>query len=266
MNNSVRVLPLLVVAGLCLFALKAMGLLFSGGYVISGVAPASAQDPNAVATNAQPATQAATAGGADKTTEAGIDPDKPADEPVKMAAEKTAADNQEPVKDKKKNPSAEDVSNGVITETPKSELAVLEGLANRRKDLDKRDRKIDLREKLLKAAEKRVEARIAELKTIEARIEGKLKKQDNLRKAQYENLVKMYSAMKPKNAARIFDRMELDILAGLATKMKPRVMSAIMAKMDPAAAERLTLEMATRGKPASKTAAALPKIESQKAN
>lgn len=275
MSNSVRVLPLLVVAGLCLFALKAMGLLFSGGYVVSGVAPAKAQNPEAskpaVQSEPIPAKPLPQEG---KPAEENSDDARPGvardDETAKatqVAAAEASKDDPVQGSDARKDASGGDVTKGPIMETPKSELAVLEGLANRRKELDKREKKIDLRENLLKAAEKRVEARIAELKSIEAKIESKLKKQDKFRKAQYENLVKMYSAMKPKDAARIFNRMELDVLTGMAIQMKPRVMSAIMAKMDPAAAERLTLEIATRGKSApQKPSVNLPKIESEKSN
>lgn len=275
MSNSVRVLPLLVVAGLCLFALKAMGLLFSGGYVVSGVAPAKAQDPNAAQSSAQPQAVNADTSAQGESAVAqsnGDQPSAPAEknevaEPTQVAAADAAKNKPAQAVDAVMDASGGDVTKGPITETPKSELAVLEGLANRRKELDKREKKIDLRENLLKAAEKRVEARIAELKAIEAKIESELKKQDNFRKAQYENLVKMYSAMKPKEAARIFDRMELDVLTGLAIQMKPRVMSAIMAKMDPASAERLTLEIASRGKSQpSKPVANLPKIESENTN
>ena len=47
--GSVRILPLLVFAGLCLLGLKAMGLLLSGSYLISGSAPASAQQQAEIA-------------------------------------------------------------------------------------------------------------------------------------------------------------------------------------------------------------------------
>ena len=76
----------------------------------------------------------------------------------------------------------------------------------------------------------------------------------------------MYSGMKPKDAARIFNRLEINVLTGLVAKMKPRIMSAILAAMAPAAAERLTLEIAHSGLPASKVAASLPKIPSQRNN
>jgi flagellar motility protein MotE (MotC chaperone) len=148
----------------------------------------------------------------------------------------------------------------------KSEMAVLEGLASRRKDLDSRARELILRENLLKAAEKRVDARITELKLIEKRIEGELNQRDDYRNEQYGRLVKMYSGMKPKDAARIFNRLDMNVLTGLVAKMKPRIMSAILAAMAPAAAERLTLEIAHSGLPTAKVAASLPRIPSQRNN
>ena len=69
--------------------------------------------------------------------------------------------------------------------------------------------------------------------------------------------------MKPKDAARIFDRLDMNVLTGLVSQMKPRVMSAILAAMTSAAAERLTLEIVNRGKTKVRTAASLPKIQSQ---
>lgn len=276
--ENVRVLPLLVFAGLCLFILKVMGLFLSGSYVLSGVAPASAQNPPVASDQ-------------DKTAKATASQSKPSAKPAKLDAataaqpetaqsQKTAkvgdgtkeqeAQKKSAEKDAKKaikkaaDPRKSDVKMvGPNRSTTNSELAVLEGLSNRRKTLDRRAREIDLRENLLKAAVKRIEARIAELKSIEARIESDLKKGDDNRKAQYQRLVKMYSGMKPKDAARIFDRLDMNVLTGLVLQMKPRVMSAILAAMTPAAAERLTLEIASHGKTKVRTAASLPKIQSQ---
>lgn len=259
--DNVRVLPLLVIAGLCLFCLKAMGLLLSGSYVLSGVAPASAQNPQTQNAAAEPAAQSNQAGG-----DEGSSPGGETTEPRKMAAAgddvMAGKDEKKPSKDKPDPKQVDVTSVGEIGGTTKSEMAVLKGLANRRKTLEARAREIELRENLLKAAEKRVEGRIAELKAIQSRIEGELKKSDDNNKAQYQRLVKMYAGMKPKDAARIFDRLEMNVLTGLVSQMKPRVMSAILAAMKPAMAERLTLEIANRGKPKAKSAASLPKIQS----
>jgi flagellar motility protein MotE (MotC chaperone) len=73
----------------------------------------------------------------------------------------------------------------------------------------------------------------------------------------------MYTNMKPKDAARIFDRLDMTILAEVATKMNPRIMSAILAQMKPETAERLTVELANRAGAQSGAAdpSKLPKIE-----
>ena len=261
--DKVRILPLLVFAGLCLLLLKSMGLFFTGGYVFSGAAPASAQN-EAASKEEKPSDESKPEIG---SASDGSDTDASANN--KTAAGPAAA-NPDTKETKQVNAdralkSKEEVGTALdpSKSTNKAERAILEGLSNRRKTLDKRGRELELRENLLKAAEKRVEAKIAELKAIESRIEGELKKRDDSRSAQYQRLVQMYSNMKPKDAARIFDRLELNMLTGLVAQMKPRVMSAILAAMTPSAAERLTLEIANTGKAKSSGMESLPKISSR---
>ena len=75
----------------------------------------------------------------------------------------------------------------------------------------------------------------------------------------------MYENMKPKQAAQIFNGLDMKVLLDVASRMKPAKTSDILARMDPTAAERLTVALANRGN-ASTTASAsptdmLPKIE-----
>jgi flagellar motility protein MotE (MotC chaperone) len=58
----------------------------------------------------------------------------------------------------------------------------------------------------------------------------------------------MYEAMKPKDAARVFDRLPLDVLVPLVAKMSPRKMAEVLAVMQPDSAERLTVALAGRAK------------------
>ena len=74
----------------------------------------------------------------------------------------------------------------------------------------------------------------------------------------------MYEGMKPKDAAKVFDHLEMPVLIEIATQIAPRKMSDILGLMSTEAAERLTVEMARRAgsdKSASASAADLPKIE-----
>ena len=72
----------------------------------------------------------------------------------------------------------------------------------------------------------------------------------------------MYENMKPKDAAKVFDRLEMPVLYEIASQIAPRKMSDILGLMSTEAAERLTTEMARRANPdKSASAADLPKIE-----
>jgi flagellar motility protein MotE (MotC chaperone) len=127
-----------------------------------------------------------------------------------------------------------------------AEQELLESLQERRLTLDRREQDVLLRERLLQATERRLEQRIAELRAIEARIEASFGRYETAQREQLEGLVGMYENMKPKDAARIFDRLDITVLVEVVEQMQTRKMSPILAKMDPAVAERLTVELAAR--------------------
>ena len=143
------------------------------------------------------------------------------------------------------------------------ERAVLESLNQRRQELEARARELDVRENLLAATEKRVEARLAEIKEAEARINATVHKKDEAEAARFKSLVSMYENMKAKDAAKIFDRLDMRVLLELASQINARRMSDILAQMSPDVAERLTGEIAARAGAVEKPAATpdLPKIE-----
>src|SRR5262249_52199529 len=140
-----------------------------------------------------------------------------------------------------------------------AERALLERLSERREELDARAKDLDMRENLLKAAEKRLETRINELKDLEARVNTALQTKTDGEAARFKNLVTMYESMKAKEAAKIFDRLDMRVLIEVATQINPRRMSDILALMTPEAAEKLTVELAIRAKDKAATAE-LPKI------
>ncbi|MEY9902874.1 MotE family protein [Bradyrhizobium sp. USDA 329] len=145
-----------------------------------------------------------------------------------------------------------------------SERAILERLQARRQEIEARQREIDIRESLLKSAEKRIENKVEEMKAVETRISATQAEQKAAEAQRMKGLVTMYEGMKPKDAARVFDRLEMGVLIEIASAIAPRKMSDIMGLMSPEAAERLTVEMARRangGGDQSASAGDLPKIE-----
>ena len=127
-----------------------------------------------------------------------------------------------------------------------AEIDMLQNLAQRREELNARAREMDLRENLLAVTEQRIEERIAELSRIEETIRGLLVQHDEQMEAQLQSVVAIYAAMKPGDAATIFNTLDMEILLDIAERMKERTMAPILASMDAAVADRLTVELATR--------------------
>jgi flagellar motility protein MotE (MotC chaperone) len=143
------------------------------------------------------------------------------------------------------------------------ERAILERLQTRRQELDTRNREMEMRENLLKAAEKRLEDKVAELKDTESRVNTAMGTRDKMEVQRFKSIVSMYENMKSKDAARIFDRLDMKILVEVSTQINPRKMSEILGQMSSDMAERLTVELANRASAQPKAVGPdqLPKIE-----
>jgi flagellar motility protein MotE (MotC chaperone) len=137
-----------------------------------------------------------------------------------------------------------------------SENAINERLAERRAELDQREKELDMRLTLIDAAEARIAERTAELKALEERI-GKLVDDNKMaEEQQFVSLVAMYENMKPKDAAVIFNQLDMPVLLGVAKAMNPRKMAPILARMDPMKAKALTDSIAAADAPPTPVAAA----------
>ena len=139
-----------------------------------------------------------------------------------------------------------------------SELDILQKLADRRNELDRRSRHLDTREKLLQATENRIESKIVDLKQLQDTISKLLKKHDDEKEAKMRSVVKIYEKMKPKDAARIFEELELPILLDVVERMREAKTAAIIAKMTPRKAKSVTAALAYRR--------ALPKLDKKSVN
>ena len=276
-----RLIPVVLLATISLFALKVSGLVFDGGYTLAErmqgrdktdmqiTSPESVPDypkiivadkrvmPDAPASRqswAQEMFNYQDANNRDITGSVGTD-DKSEGEPLKVS-------------EKPPDPPKLEVAGTAYPLEPgkissPGERAVLERLQDRRQELDARNRDIEMRESLLKAAEKRLDAKVSELKDLEGRVNTAIGSRDKAEADRFKSIVAMYENMKAKDAARIFDRLELKILVEVSTQMNPRKMSEILAQMTSEGAERLTVELANRasGPSKSQNPDQLPKIE-----
>jgi len=271
---NLRLIPIVTLAATALFVLKVSGLAIDRGYALIASRTALAQGmamPPVVGldaeTQAPPATTTPSRRG-DRNPPSWAQsnlgyPDTtgsvPAPKPDPAAGAKPPATRTAQAPEQGSPPGALDLSKPAMTA---GERAVLESLVQRRQELEARAREIEVRENLLKASEQRIEARLQELQEAEAKLNGAIKKHDEAEIAKFKNLVTMYENMKAKDAAKVFDRLELRILVEVVNLMNPRRMSDILAQMSAEAAEKLTIEIANRSGPdRGPQPAELPKIE-----
>ncbi len=221
--RQIRLLPLLLTAISGLLILKLAGLWLGIGPEVQGVVSAYAQT-----------------------------------EPVSDGADQPAATEEVPgeavagaeTEDAPLGINPNEVGEIVATEETMSpaRIAILQRLAQRRRALDDYQRELELRENLLVATEKRLQEKLEELKAVEARIQTAIGARDEEQQAQLQGLVVMYENMKPKDAARIFDRLEMSVLIELVQQMNARKMAEILANMSSESAEALTVEISRKGR------------------
>ncbi len=157
------------------------------------------------------------------------------------AGAQVAALTQEPV------PSNKDYAGGEDDQAASaSQVDVLNGLSKRRRELDARESQINTQANMIAAAEKRVDAKIAQLQKLQAQMNALLVQRDDAQKAQIASLVKTYSTMKAKDAARIFNNLPDEVLVPVAHDMKSDIMALVLANMNPDAAKSLTIKLADR--------------------
>ena len=235
--GNIRVLPVVLVAIFCLAVLKISALVIDGGYVfdyrLEDSKPSWARESFNFPGRGHADTPDITGS---------VDKPKGESKPAEAGKVETAG---HPEQGQAVSP---------------SERAILERLQTRRQELDARSREIEIRESLLKAAEKRAEGRVEELKAVESRITVAAQQKAEAEAARFKSIITMYEGMKPKDAAKVFDRLEMPVLFEIASQIAPRKMADILGQMSPEVAERLTVEMARRAGSTS-PASDLPKIE-----
>ena len=148
-----------------------------------------------------------------------------------------------------------------VPDTVTGEKTLLERLAARRQQIEEKEKALSEREALLAAAEQRLAQRIEELKTADSELKSTLEAKKN-EQATIKPLVTMYETMKPKDAARIFEKLQLVDLLPIAQAMNPRKLADILAQLDPAVAGKLTIGMApvTAARNAAQITNALPEL------
>ena len=138
---------------------------------------------------------------------------------------------------------AERIASQDPTLMSEQEIVLLQQLSDRRAEIEKREQEIDQRMGLLAAAEARIDNKIRQLRAFQETIEELIVTYDDQQEQKTQSLVRIYENMKPKDAARIFEDLDMDTLLLVAERMKERKLADIMANMNSTRARDITVEL-----------------------
>jgi flagellar motility protein MotE (MotC chaperone) len=127
-----------------------------------------------------------------------------------------------------------------------AEQELLQRLAERRAELNRRAQDLDQRAALLTAAEQRVNQKLVELEDLRNQIKSLVRQVDQEQRQQIESLVKLYETMRPADAARIMGTLDMGVLIEVVSRMRESKAAPILAAMDASKARELTIQLAER--------------------
>lgn len=191
------------------------------GAIATGQAPAAVPP-------AQAETKAAPEEPAKKTEEAKPEEKKPDEK-------KPEADAPPPEGDQGAAGEPEDVET-----YSEAEVNILKRLSERRQELEKRARELDQKEALMRLTEQRVDKKMSDLKAAQEQLRAAIGAAAGEQKKRADLLVKIYETMKPKEAARIFETLDIPTVVAVVSNMKEARVAPIMAAMEPTKARAIT--------------------------
>lgn len=126
----------------------------------------------------------------------------------------------------------------------KIEVDILQSLSRRREELDEREKSLKLREQVLRGTEVKIDSKIQELSALKGELDTLLAQYNENEDTKIRSLVKIYENMKPKDAAAIFEQVDMVILLKVVDQMQEKKVAPILAKMNPTRAKEVTMSLA----------------------
>ncbi|MGG5808798.1 MotE family protein [Falsiroseomonas sp. CW058] len=125
-----------------------------------------------------------------------------------------------------------------------AERSVLEALRARRAEIDAREQAAAAREVVVAAAERRLMQRVEELSAMQGRLEALERERASREEAGLRGLVRLYEGMRPRDAAAIFDDLDMPVLVRIVDRMREAKAAPVLGAMRPDRARQLTAELA----------------------
>jgi flagellar motility protein MotE (MotC chaperone) len=129
-----------------------------------------------------------------------------------------------------------------------AELNLLQSLQHRREEIDDNAKELIIKQEALNVIMDNLDKKIVELQQVQREVKKLLSQYEQKEDEKIRGLVKIYESMKPKDAARIFNELQMDIILDVAEKMKEAKLGAILSSMSSTKAKEVTVQLANRRK------------------
>jgi flagellar motility protein MotE (MotC chaperone) len=126
---------------------------------------------------------------------------------------------------------------------------LLRAIEERSRQLDARSSDLADRARMLEVIEARAAEQVQALEAQRRALQSTLGGVEESAEAEIERLVKIYESMNPKEAARIFDAMPVEVAAGFMRRMSESKSALVMARLEAERAYAITLAIANNPEP-----------------
>ncbi|MBS0236560.1 MAG: hypothetical protein JSS50_04405 [Proteobacteria bacterium] len=127
-----------------------------------------------------------------------------------------------------------------------SEVQLLMSLRKRREEIEQKDKALSVDLNIMRVIDQSVESKLQNLQKLQDELKSVMQNYEDKQNANINGLVKIYENMKPKDAAKIFDSLQMSVLIEVARQMKEAKLGPILAAMEPEKAKDLTVALASQ--------------------
>jgi flagellar motility protein MotE (MotC chaperone) len=128
----------------------------------------------------------------------------------------------------------------------KNQIQTLYHLTARRKEIETREKQLKQKEQKLDLVQQEIASKLKQLFGLQQEIKKTILKIDEQEKARILKLVKIYESMKPKDAARVFNKLDNNLIQQILENMSQKKIALILSEMDSQRVKEATVIFANK--------------------
>jgi flagellar motility protein MotE (MotC chaperone) len=137
---------------------------------------------------------------------------------------------------------------GKVTSVSSETFSMIETIENKNRKLKKREEELRIKEVHLEALEAKVRKDLEKIEKSISESKEQMGLQDEKTKENVDALIKVYSSMKPEEAANLVEAIDEDLALKIVSGMKSKIAGQVLSKLDVQVAKRISEKLAGKSK------------------